>query len=315
MMNKRWTTITIILLILVFTGFVVVDSALKKNAVNVNIPVASNKFIPDRWIIINAFNSLHRNLSSVTIAASSLIVTGGDSSVNCYDTDLKPLWKYSAESPVTSLASYGDRIYAAAGTTILVIDLKGRKTDEWNLLRENTYITSLAANKYNVACADAANKIVIVLDHNGVVRHVVGESGREFIIPSYYFDLALSNDNILYIANTGKKRIERRKIDGTLIDFLGESGTGPEGFCGCCNPAHFSVFPGGFVTAEKGINRLKIIGENGEFIEFVSSTNKFKPSVPLDVISSDGQLIYAANPSDGKLYVFKRKVKQDDVNL
>jgi len=40
-----------------------------------------------------------------------------------------------------------------------------------------------------------------------------------------------------------------------------------------------------------------------------SSTNKFKPSIPLDVISSDGKLIHAVNPSDGKIYVFERKVQ------
>ena len=56
-----------------------------------------------------------------------------------------------------------------------------------------------------------------------------------------------------------------------------------------------------------GINRIKILGESGEFIEFVSSKNDFLPSVPLDLASVDGNTIYAANPYDSKLYIFKRK--------
>jgi DNA-binding beta-propeller fold protein YncE len=308
-MNKRWTTITIILLILVFTGYIVVDSALKRNKTSNRESAANNEHIPDRWVIINEFSQSQGHLNSVTIAANSMIVTGGDSSVTCYDNEFRQLWNHFSGSPVTALASYGVLIYAAAGATILVLDLNGKKTDEWGPFGENTLITSLTASKSYVAYADAANKIVFVLDHNGMVKHMAGESGSEFIIPSPYFDVALGNDNILYVANTGNKRIERRNIDGTLIDFFGESGSGPEDFCGCCNPAHFAIFPGGFVTAEKGINRLKILDEKGEFIEFVSSTNKFKPSIPLDVISSDGKLIYAANPSDGKIYVFERKVQ------
>jgi hypothetical protein len=67
------------------------------------------------------------------------------------------------------------------------------------------------------------------------------------------------------------------------------------------------LIPGGYITAEKGLNRIKILGSKGEFIEAVSFSNKFIPSVPLDVASADGSIIYAANPADSKLYSFKRK--------
>ncbi len=84
-------------------------------------------------------------------------------------------------------------------------------------------------------------------------------------------------------------------------------GHAPGAFCGCCNPAHFAVIPQGFVTAEKGINRIKILDQNGDFVEFVSSQNNFTQSIPLDVASSDGKIIYAANSADNTLYIFKRK--------
>jgi len=96
-------------------------------------------------------------------------------------------------------------------------------------------------------------------------------------------------------------------MEGDLKSYFGEPGTAPGAFCGCCNPAHFSVIPQGFVTAEKGINRIKILDRTGKFIEYVSSKNKFMASVPLDLTSIDGKSIYAANPADSKLYIFTRK--------
>ena len=52
---------------------------------------------------------------------------------------------------------------------------------------------------------------------------------------------------------------------------FGEPGMAPGAFCGCCNPAHFIVTPNGFITSEKGINRIKVLGKSGDFIEFVTS--------------------------------------------
>ena len=48
----------------------------------------------------------------------------------------------------------------------------------------------------------------------------------------------IQQDNI-YVANTGHRRIETRGIDGATISYFGEPGTAPDAFCGCCNPAHF----------------------------------------------------------------------------
>ena len=149
--------------------------------------------------------------------------------------------------------------------------------------------------------------MVIVLNRKGEVKTLIGKTGEQFIVPSPYFDVALTENNTLYIANTGNRRIETRGTDGTLVSHFGLPGTAPDAFCGCCNPAHFAVIPEGFVTAEKGLNRIKILDTEGNFIEFISSENKFIPSIPLDVASYDGKTIYAANPADSKLYVFKRK--------
>ena len=189
---------------------------------------------------------------------------------------------------------------------ILIINTRGEIKDEWGPFEDNGIITSVTANKDYICFADAGNKMVFILDKKGVVKKLIGQNDGQFVIPSPYFDVVLDHDNALFIANTGHRRVETRSIEGELLSYFGEPGIAPEAFCGCCNPSHFISVPEGFVTAEKGINRIKIINKSGGFVEFVSSRNKFMASVPLDLASSDGKTIYAANPSDSKLYIFAR---------
>jgi hypothetical protein len=190
---------------------------------------------------------------------------------------------------------------------IFLLSKDGRMLTEWGPYEANCLITSVSANKGYLAIADASNKTVFILNKDGVVVSMIGNFGERLLIPSPYFDVSLTDDNVLFMAHTGNFRIETRNINGDILSAFGEPGSAPEDFCGCCNPAHFAVIPQGFVTAEKGINRIKILSTEGKFLEFVNSENEFIPSVPLDVASSDGKIIYAANPADSKLYVFVRK--------
>ena len=206
------------------------------------------------------------------------------------------------------MALSGDSLFASTVETIFLINsVQGVIKDEWGPFEDNSIITSITSNNSFVAYADAGNKIVVILNKKGELRTIIGKSGEPFIVPSPYFDVALDHDNTLFIANTGNRRIEKRSVTGELINFFGLPGTAPEAFSGCCNPAHFVLTKEGFITAEKGINRIKIITREGKFVEFVSSLNKFMPSIPLDLATADGETIFAANPADGKLYVFKRK--------
>jgi DNA-binding beta-propeller fold protein YncE len=217
------------------------------------------------------------------------------------------LWNNKTDKPVTAISTSGDTIFTATTETIRLLNSEGRKIGEWGPFEDSAMITSLSANKSFVVFADAGNKVLMVLDKKGNLKSMIGKSGEPFILPSPYFDVAIDAANFIYVANTGKHRIEKRKIDGTMIEQFGGTGTAPEFYCGCCNPAHFTLFPGGFITAEKGINRIKILNSKGEFVEFISSVNKFTPSIPIDVASLDGKIIYGANPADSKVYVFNKK--------
>jgi len=306
-MNKKVAAFVSVAIILIFIGYMVYDTVNTPDISKENTQVADSAIPVDAWKIANEFSVENGKLKSVSCSVSGLIYLGGDSFVSCYDSLFNQIWNLKTDSSIIALSVYGDTIFAATSNQIILISKSGKYLNEWGPYEDNSIITSVSSNMNYVAFADAGNKTVFILDKGGEAKRMIGQSDKQFVIPSPYFDVALDNENNLYTANTGLHRIETRRIDGTIISFFGEPGTAPEYFCGCCAPPHFIVVPQGFVTAEKGINRIKILNKKGEFVEFVNSRNNFIKSVPLDLASSDGKTIYAANPADSKLYIFKRK--------
>lgn len=306
-MNRKLAAFFSVLILLVFVGYIIYDSAKPEGLVNGESGNVLNDTLSDAWKVSNEIRVKEGTLKAVAVALDGKIYLGGDSFVSCYGNDLKLLWNLKTSYPVTSLANYGDSIFASSTELILIISADGKLKGEWGPFEDKAIITSVASNRSTVAFADAGNRIVFMLDKTGTVKGMIGQNDGQFIVPSPYFDLALGTENTLYVANTGHRRIETRTLDGDLKSYFGEPGMAPAAFCGCCNPAHFVVFDDKFVTAEKGINRIKIMSKTGEFIEYVSSKNKFSTSVPLDLATTDGKTIYAANPADSKLYIFTRK--------
>jgi DNA-binding beta-propeller fold protein YncE len=307
MMNKKYFALISLLIILTFIGYIVYNTVTSGKASTQKTENASEPAIQDQWIISREMTPEEGPLLSVAVSAKGEIYLGGDSWLSCYNRQLSRKWTLKTSGRISSVAVNGDTIFASSGETILLISADGKVISEWGPYEANSIITSLTANKLYVAFADAGVKRVFILKKNGELFTMIGQSDRKFIIPSPYFDVAFYGLSTLFVANTGNRRIETFTTDGRYINYFGEAGTAPEAFSGCCNPAHFAVIPQGFVTAEKGINRIKILDPDGKFIEFVSSQNKFTPSVPLDVASVDGKTIYAANSADSKLYIFKRK--------
>jgi hypothetical protein len=306
-MNKKVVTIFSVVIILAFIGYMIYDSVKPAGSdITTGIKI-EDESLPDVWEISNEFSVEEGALKAVTVSPEGNIYLGGDSFVSGFDKDLRLKWMLDTPAPVTSLSCSGDTIFASTMDLILIISSSGVIRDEWGPFEDSAIITSVASNKSSVVFADAGNKMLFVLDKRGEVKKLIGQNDGQFIIPSPYFDVALSPENVLFVANTGHRRVETRTMEGVLKGYFGEPGTAPGAFCGCCNPAHFAIIPDGFVTAEKGINRIKILNKKGEFVEFVSSKNSFPPSVPLDIASADGKTIYAANPADSKLYIFTRK--------
>ncbi len=306
-MKKKTVSVLSVLIILAFIGYMVIDFVKPARLVNDGAINPQGQAIEDAWKISTEFKVNEGSLKAVSVAPSGKVYLGGDSFVSCYDNSMKLIWNVKAPSTVTSLSNWGDSIFASTSEQILVMNAEGRILNEWGPFEDSCMITSVSANAKYVAFADAGNKIVYILDKGGEVKIMIGQNDKHFVIPSPYFEVALDNNNNLYAANTGLHRIETYTIDGVLKSQFGEAGTAPGAFCGCCAPPHFALIPQGFVTAEKGINRIKILNKKGEFVEFVNSKNNFTKSVPLDLASVDGVTIYGAYPGDSKLYIFNRK--------
>ena len=110
-------------------------------------------------------------------------------------------------------------------------------------------------------------------------RHV-----SSFVIPSGYFDLVVdASEETVFVVNPGMGRVESYTFDGQLQSFWGSAGTDIAEFFGCCNPSHLARLPDGkFVTSEKGIPRVKIYSEYGEFESVVAGSGEL--GVPASAI-------------------------------
>jgi hypothetical protein len=306
-MNRKVAGIVSTVIIIICIAYIVFDIATgrseKKEA---KVTGIDDSTLETHWQIIKEFSIDYGTLTSVALSHNK-VICAGDSFLTVYDRNLSEIWNRTLMTGIMAVAVHGDTIYAATKEEIILFTLSGNRIDTWGPYDDDAIITSISINNRYVAFADAGNKLVFVLDKNGAVESIVGHPGNQFIIPSAYFDVTLTKEDTLVIANTGKRNIEFRSIDGTLIRAIGEAGDSFEYFCGCCNPAHFAIFPNGNIaTAEKGINRIKVIRNTGELVEPVAQPDHFKASIPVDLAISNDGLIYAANRYNSILYVFKR---------
>ncbi|MGI6339830.1 MAG: hypothetical protein ACOXZV_10725 [Bacteroidales bacterium] len=304
-MGKKVTTIFSFVIILAFMGYMLYDAFRASPAVSNTVVRPDRDNVAD-WEIERTWSAPSGSLSAVAVGQNGNVFIGGESYVSAMTKELKWLWSVETEENITALAVSGDTVFAASRELIYLISNSGKLIVEWGPYEADCLITSVSASPRNVVFADAGNKRIFVLNKGGEVVAMMGQGDERFVIPSPYFDVAVSG-NLVFAANTGYRRIETWSIDGRKLSEFGEAGTAPGAFCGCCNPVHFAIVPQGFLTAEKGINRIKILDKEGKFIAFVSVNNDFNQSVPLDVASTDGETIYGANSFDNKLYVFRRK--------
>ncbi len=239
----------------------------------------------------------------------------------------------AAENHIIRLDSTGkekSRISISGTVTCLATDLLNRlhvgmkdhvdiykddeKISEWESLGENAYITSIAVSENRIYLADAGNRIVWKFNQHGRLLGRIGDPdpSREiegFIIPSPYFDVAIDAENFLWVANTGRHRLEQYDDAGNLLRFWGEYSMQMSGFCGCCNPSHFVILQdGSFVTSEKGIPRIKVYSTAGELTAVVASPDQFlQGTVGLDLTVDKQGRVYLLDPKQKMIRIFSWK--------
>ena len=227
------------------------------------------------------------------------------------------------------------KTYAAMKDQVIVFDIHEESVVVWQPMGEKAYLTSIAAGENDVFVADAGALAVLRYDAGGrLVNRITGRPAllsppaasagegepapgaaadkaddEGFIVPSPYFDVALAGKDRLWIVNPGRRRVELYTFDGSLLAHWGKASFKIEGFCGCCNPIHIAVLPGGhLVTSEKGLARVKVYTPGGELASVVAPPAAFaEGTTGLDVAADSRGRIWVLDPAARKVRLFVRK--------
>jgi len=174
------------------------------------------------------------------------------------------------------------KIYVGMIDHVKVYDTGQKLSNSWEPTGEKTVLTSIAAGDDDVFVADAGNRVVLRYDKTGQLLNRIGKRDLDnnipgFVIPSPNFDVALADDGLLRVVNPGAHLIEAYTFDGHREFWWGEPTLEIQGFSGCCNPTDFALLTNGqgFVTAEKGLTRVKIYDADGGFVGVVAGPESF----------------------------------------
>ncbi len=187
------------------------------------------------------------------------------------------------------------QILIAYSQFLRIYNTDGELLQQTENLPENSSITSLAVSEKNIFAADGGRREVLIFDRQLQLKSSFkGESGvssiHGFILPGNQFSLAINQENELWISNPGVHQLQNYTEEGRLRGGWGEASFGPGGFSGCCNPSFFAFLNDGrFVTSEKGLVRVKIHHESGEFLSYIAPPAAFENGITAPAIAVDEQ--------------------------
>lgn len=251
-----------------------------------------------------------RNIAAGPDGSIFVVGTGG---IRKLSPEGKTVLTIPADEPVYSIAlrSNGE-ILTGRKEKITVHDAAGAVVSNWIDTPKGMLPTSIAIVGEQVFVADAENKSLWKFDATGKKTGVIGTRDPErnikgFMIPSPYFCVRMAPDGLLRVTNPGEHQIEAYTLDGDLEVAWGKASFSIDGFCGCCNPVSFDVFPdGSFVTCEKGLPRVKLYDSHGEFTGLVAGPEAFPEylkAANAGTPHSLGAGIYAAIDPQGRVLV------------
>lgn len=249
----------------------------------------------------------------IAVSDSTIVVASANKLLK-FDYRGKLISSYQLIDTATCIAVDENRqVWIGMRHYVAMYDMNGTLVKRWNSYGENAVFTSLAVSGENVYVADAGNRIVYHLNTNGQLEQKIGEKDEHegipgFIIPSPYFDVAIDDNNFLWAANTGRHVFENYNPDGSLRTSWGITSFKIEGFSGCCNPAHFAIMDdNSFVTSEKGMPRIKLYDQHGQFSGVVAAPTSFTGSLAPDIAVDKQHRVIALDFERQQVRIFERK--------
>jgi sugar lactone lactonase YvrE len=214
---------------------------------------------------------------AIAVGPEDRIYVAGDRAIRVFDSAGSPGANIVLDGPPACLAvggaehAFPGRVYVGLRRRVQLLDPAGKPAGTWEVPGERVRLTSIAVAGDDVFVADCGGRVVVRYDVSGKRIGRIGQRDVKrgipgLVIPSPFFDVAVAPDGLLWVVNPGARRLEAYTFDGKLERFWGkrESAT-LDGFFGCCNPAHLAILPDGrFVTAEKGLLRVKVYEADGQ---------------------------------------------------
>ena len=251
----------------------------------------------------------------IAVGPDDCIYVAGDKTVAVFDRDGKQFLRITPDGSPRCLTVTADgTIYVGIVEHVEIYSQKGRRLAKWASLGEKASITSIAVSGDNVFIADSGNSVVLRYDTSGRLLNRIGQADKTRDIPGLLVryakvDVAVDAKGVLWVTNPGLWRVEAYSFDGDLESHWGGQSAKIEGFCGCCNPTAFAVLPGGgFVTAEKGLPRVKVYDDRGLFKSVVAGPESFTAgTVRLDLAADSRGRVLVLDPTEKVVRIFVPK--------
>lgn len=243
------------------------------------------------------------------------------------------LARVETDEPVRAMAVGPDGLlYVGLRNRVETRDAKGRRIAQWPVFTGKSYVTAIAPSGADVFVADAGNRVVYRCDSDGRVNLRLGEKNADrqvpgLVLPSPFLDVEPGADGLLRVNNPGRHKVEIYTRDGDLEQSWGRPGVAIDAFCGCCNPIALAMLPegAGWVTAEKGLPRVKVYTPDGRFESVVAGPEQFAAvasedrearttadtvSDGLDVAVDAGGRVWVLDLVGGTVQVFRKRDKE-----
>jgi len=244
----------------------------------------------------------------------STIIIANAKELQKYDYSGKQIFNKSLIDSATCITlDENQQIWIGMTSYVAHYDLDGTLIQRFDPVARRAIFTSIVSSGENIYIADAGNRVVHHYNSKGEMLDDIGEKNEqkgipEFVIPSPYFDVAIDADGFLWAANTGQHIFENFNKDGSLRTSWGVTSMKMEGFSGCCNPAHFAIMDdNSFITSEKGMPRLKLYDQHGQFIGIVAPPAAFEGTLAADIAIDKQNRVVALDFTKQQIRIFERK--------
>ena len=313
-----YSLVTLVIVVLIILGYLFIKpnhTGIEENPYSMKMDslgeIPADQFCSTNYSFIEINGS---KSEAITTDKNNNIYVSCDKNIVCYDSNANLISEIKCEYLASALACMDDKLIAAFTNEISIYNATGELLTKWKMDDEKSYITSLAATEGKIYAADAHAAKVYCFSEDGKLLKTIGQTADKkeltfFVLPSYYFDVAIGTDNTVWVVNPGRHKLVQFDNEEHIISSWGKTSSAVDGFCGCCNPSNIALLnDGSFITAEKGLVRVKKYNKDGDFECVIAGPEKFKEDAKgLDIAIDSNDRIYVLEPEAMKIHIFEVK--------